>query len=328
MTEDMDGVLQDRILAHLRYSLNEGRDLYFVVHTLADGDAVASAFAMSVIFQGRILIADTLSKTGKLVADFSDIVYEVLNDHHLGPNSAFFYLDVSSPQRINDTACRIPEPIIIDHHTSQVVPDKARFYNFPLRSSNSEIIYEILKRSGVIVPGKVLSTLLLGIITDTSHMRFADHRCASVISEILRSLGTTMEPWLDALDTPVNHGERIACLKALQRMQYRDIKGYVVAKSYVSSFEGSAGRSIIAGGADAVLVASPAKKGFRISGRANHRLVEKGLDLGGFLNNLSNNYRGDGGGHKGAAGFIGIDGNYRRVLEDVFKQLCTIVSEL
>ena len=299
----------------------------FVLHTLADGDAVASGYVMSNMFGGRCVIPDTMSSSGKRVGEILGFRPEILNEDHLRENEHIFLLDVSSPSRIGTLGKAIKKPIIIDHHTSKAGFDTPHYYCFPDRCSTSEIVYDILEHAGKDMGPAIMKAILLGIITDTGHLRFANYRTFMVISKLLGSLDTTLEPFMDALVEEEGAGKNIARLKASQRMRYARVGEFLVARSYVSCFESSACRTLLSAGADAALVASGEKGNFRITARARERLTGRGLNLGNLFQSISEDPGGEGGGHSGAASFSG-KGDFRKSLNVAFKRLIEAIEAL
>lgn len=299
----------------------------FVLHSLADGDAIASGYVMSKVFGGKCVIPDTMSSSGKRVAEILGFQPKILNEDHLNENDHIFLLDVSTPSRIGPLGKMIKKPIIIDHHTSPTGFDTPHYYCFPKRSSTSEIVFDILDHAGKGMGPMIMKAILLGIITDTGSLRFANSRTFIIISRILDSLDTTLEPFMDALEEEEGPGKNIARLKASQRMRYGRVGEFVIARSYVSCFESSACRALLYAGADAALVASGEKGNFRITARARERLTRKGLDLGNFFQSISKTLPGKGGGHAGAASFSG-KGDFRKSLNIVFNRLIETIKAL
>jgi len=299
----------------------------FVLHTLADGDAVASGYVMSKLFGGKCVIPDTMSSSGKRVGEILGFQPEILNEDHLRENERIFLLDVSDPSRIGPLGKAIKKPIIIDHHTSKTGFDTLHYYCFPNRCSTSEIVFDILEHAGKRMEPAIMKGILLGIITDTGHLRFANGRTFMVISKLLNSLDCTLEPLMDALVEEEGPGKNIARLKASQRMRYARVGEFLVARSYVSCFESSACRTLLSAGADAALVASGEKGNFRITARARERLTGKGLDLGNLFQSISEDLGGEGGGHSGAASFSG-KGDFRKSLNVAFKRLIETIEVL
>jgi len=298
-----------------------------VTHSLADGDAIASIFILSRVFGGRCFVPDAISATGKKVCRYLDFFPEILRPMDIEQAGRVFLADVSSPSRTGPLGTSIEEPVIIDHHSLKNGFNTPHYYCFPDRCSTTEILHDILVYGGLETDISVQKAVLLGIITDTGHFRFADSRTFGVTSEILGSMGGTLEELLDALESTENPGKDIAKLKAVQRMRYKRTGDFIIAQSYVSCFESAACKAILDAGAHAAIVASGEKDEFRLTARAKERLILGGLDLGEMFHSLSEVLRGEGGGHAGASSFSG-KGNFRKALSIAFTRLADAVGRI
>ena len=298
----------DGILAQL-----EADRKIFILHPLADGDAIAGGFVFSKTFGGRCFIPDTLSSTGKMVCRFLNYEPEILSGEYLEEAERVILLDFSTPSRIGPLAEFIEDPVIIDHHSSDAGIITPYLFSFPDRSSTAEIAFEIIEHAGKIMDPLSLKAVLLGILTDTGHFRYANARTMENTGKIMKLLGTNLEEVMDCLESSENSGKNIARLKASQRMRYRRVGDFIIAESHVSCFESSCCRTFLFAGADVAIVASGEKGYFRLTGRAKGNLVNLGLDLGKFFFSLAGLLPGEGGGHGGAASFTGR-GSYRKAL--------------
>ena len=105
--------------------------------------------------------------------------------------------------------------------------------------------------------------------------------------------------------------EKIAVLKAAKRCRIYRIEDYIVAATDVGCFEASAAMALVRLGADIGFAASIEKGKLMISGRADNIFVKNtGFDLPkDVFAHLAGEFRGEGGGHKAAAGFNGFSEN-------------------
>ena len=95
-------------------------------------------------------------------------------------------------------------------------------------------------------------------------------------------------------------------MKAAQRMKWRQEGKWLIAQSFVGSFESGSARLMIVLGSDIALVASGNKKGeMRLSTRASNRIVSEGLNLTKILEEIAEINGAAAGGHPGAAGYNG-----------------------
>lgn len=61
--------------------------------------------------------------------------------------------------------------LILDHH-DHIPPDLETIFEFPEKSSTSEIVYEILERENLTLPPTVARGLYVGLVADTGNFRF------------------------------------------------------------------------------------------------------------------------------------------------------------
>ena len=78
------------------------------------------------------------------------------------------------------------------------------------------------------------------------------------------------------------------------------MNGIIIATAHIGAFEASVARSIIASGADIVLVISGKKAELRGSARSKAPIE---LNIAEIVEQISQEFGGEGGGHRNAAGF-------------------------
>ncbi|MEM2897577.1 MAG: DHH family phosphoesterase, partial [Candidatus Bathyarchaeia archaeon] len=106
---------------------------------------------------------------------------------------------------------------------------------------------------------------------------------------------------------PMPQPEKIARLKAAQRMQMWRLKDWLIVTSEVGSYHASVARALTMLGADVAIVGSGNKEGIKLSLRSSKEFFEKtkvhlgrdiAIPVGNFVNGM-------GGGHALAAGING-----------------------
>jgi len=110
--------------------------------------------------------------------------------------------------------------------------------------------------------------------------------------------------------------EKIARLKASQRIKLFKQGKWLIVTSEVSSFQASVARGILSLGADLVIVAGLEKGKIKSSIRSSEKFFkETNINLGGsFSKNLAIEFKCTGGGHSTAAG-INAEGNISEFFE-------------
>lgn len=221
-------------------------------------------------------------------------------------------LDTSSLELLSPISREISEfqgdVILIDHHSPNELVKLAHYTVLdPGATSTSELVYDILKSLGVRIKGTLAVNLLIGILSDTGHLRFASPRALQIVSELLRETKVDYGGVLSLLDNSEDRSERIAHLKAAQRMEIHRIKGYILATSRVSSFTASSANALIVLGADCAFVGGQQKDGVQISARASRNFLSATkLHLGeDVMARIGELIGGSGSGHRGAAGAKG-----------------------
>ena len=131
----------------------------------------------------------------------------------------------------------------------------------------------------------------------------------------LLEINGSIEEILSTLRTERKRPEKIARIKAAQRMQLHDSGGWTLATSQLSSFQASAARALIGLGADASIVSGSAKGELRASLRSTDRFYKSTrIHLGEVAQALGEEFGGAGSGHPTAAG-VNAEGEAELFLE-------------
>jgi len=291
------------VLSKIASELEKG-DFVILLHGNADPDALASAFAVKSSFSQIVIgVPGGLDRVSKVLAKVLDV--ETVENVHLNAGR-YLILDTSGPEQLNANV-DLSNAVVIDHHTRNSKWEKARLYHCDdAKSSCSEIIYELLKRSGKKISKNVALALMFGILTDSGYFKFAKPSTLSTFAELMSLYGTQMDEVMGLADLDTDISERISQLKGAQRLKYWKIGNFIVASSQGSAFEASVCKSLISLGADVAFVGSQRGEQFRISARATQAIARKGLHLGRLLGAVGSETTNGGGGHPGAAGITGV----------------------
>jgi len=301
--------MDDSEIWELKRILYEDKKV-LVVHKQADVDSLACAIALYYTFPScRIVTPSSANATAKRVAEHYGL--DIGIDKKIEQDERIVILDTCSDNQLGDLLPdimdRMKECIVIDHHSPN--PKwKPRYYIVDeKRNSCAEVVYDLLEKMDIRVEGKVAESLILGIITDTAHFRFADSYTLRIFADLLDRTGKKMDVILSILELEGedDYSKKIANLKGAQRLSFRTYKKFVVAQSQVSSFESSVSRALLLLGADVAFVGAQNDLSIRISARANTTLTDKGLHLGNLLREIGEETGNLGGGHAGAAGLNG-----------------------
>ncbi|RLG72724.1 MAG: hypothetical protein DRO11_01575 [Methanobacteriota archaeon] len=218
--------------------------------------------------------------------------------------------------------------ILIDHHE----PDEElrglldHSYVWGQRDSycsTSEIVFELIGRTGFSPPREVCLAMLAGIIADTVGLRHATPGTLRRVANLLDEGDLTLERVTQILSVEEQSlPRRIAHIKSAQRAVLERIDESIIVITRVSSFEGSSAKALINLGADVALVSSERGGKIRMSARASNSVVERGLNLGLVMKEIGRYIGGGGGGHAAAAGAVGEKG-----LEEAEKLFVGLVKE-
>lgn len=311
------------------FNLNELSDLLkgrilLLCHHNADPDAVCAAYAVQELSKAldpsvdaSIVLPGGASSLSRRIMEELGIVVEDLSVENA---DVLVVLDTATLTQLEDwgkvlASTDVPK-VFIDHHALH--PETSSIASLSLvdeqASSTCEIVYRLYEGYKLTPSDTIAKALLIGIAYDSNHFSIGTKstlRCASQLLEIDGSLRDALSLLMHERD----RSERIARLKAAQRMQLHMVKDWTIVTSHISSFHASAARALLGLGADVAIVAGRDKRKLRASLRATDRFysgtsIHLGRDvampLGGELG-------GAGSGHPTAAGLRG-EGDIRTML--------------
>lgn len=300
-----------------------------LLHHNADIDAVGSAIALQYAFPTYAIGAfKSVSQAGKqILGRFNDCT--ILDSPVLEKYQTIVILDSSSPSQLGVPSDLPEDVIVIDHHLRNELWQTELYYCDDSKRACAEIIFELLEFIDFQINHQVALALLLGILADTGHFKYATPQSLINFARIMEIGELTMQQVFEALDNSetLDRSQRIAHLKGAQRLKFEQYKKYLVAISQLSSYEASMCKHLLILGADVAVVGAQRDESFRISGRASAELVNKGFHLGELFQELGLELSTGGGGHPGAAGVNGI-GDVEMVLnacrDKIYEFLDTI----
>lgn len=312
-----------------------------LVHHNADPDSIGSAAALKIVFPNvDIGVTGDVSRVAERLLE--SIKVPLLQEFDLKNYATVVLVDTASASQLGPYAEKVENPIVIDHHAPSSTWDKAKFYYCDeTKSSCTEIIYEIIRiahhlgfidfsfDSGGSVNIEDLEraglALLVGIVSDTAHFRYATPFTFLTFANLLRQTGHQMDELLEILegehmDDP---SRKVAQLKAAQRLKFTRAgeAGVLIATSTVSSFEAAAAKALTDLGGDVVVVAAQRGTEVRISARARRWVIERyDLHMGRLMHDVATQFKCGGGGHDGSAGLNGV-GDSQTILDETVKQI-------
>jgi nanoRNase/pAp phosphatase (c-di-AMP/oligoRNAs hydrolase) len=310
------------------------KSILLLCHQNADPDALCSAYALSCLltnYDSSYRIAITayqgLNKPSKQILNYLPIPVEDSLD--LTETEAMVLLDTNTLEQLGPWKNLIETSkkplVVIDHHSLHPHTELISILSIidEHASATCEILYELYHQALLKPNEKEALALLLGIAYDTKHFKIATLRTFQIIVELIQ-IGVNVEKALNILSIDMDQSERIARLKAANRLRIITLNEWLLGLSHVNSYHASAARALLGLGAHLVIVGGKRKQSLIISMRALQFFFEKthihlGRDiaqpLGKYLNGM-------GGGHTTSAGVNG-EGN----LEDAFEECIRLIKK-
>lgn len=314
--------------SHIRQSI-------ILCHQNADPDAIGSAFALRYLLQQLQpklqieIAAPSVNKIAKQILQEMGKDFTLTQNPDLEKADIIFIVDTNTWQQLypwKSSLTDMQKPIvIIDHHpVHPKIKDNA--YLFIVKdhyTSTCEIIFELLKQAQVTIPLQTAQLLFLGIAFDTKHFKIAKSTTFKTISELV-GWGVQTEQVLQLLAIAMDISERIARLKAAQRLTVHKITKWLVVYSQVSAFQSSTARALLGLGAHLAIVYGEKREGYSISMRSTTDFYQQtGIHLGtDVAQPLGEALNGMGGGHSTAAGMNGSG-----KLDEFIEKCSTLIKE-
>jgi len=282
----------------------KGKNKVILVHGNADMDAVGSAYAIAESFPpGRIYAPDGVDRVAKMVMDKMGV--SILSECDISEYELVVVVDTSSPEQLTPDVHVPPDSVVIDHHRPTDKWTDVQFVCDDGKVACCELIYDIIKASGLRIGRDVGMALLCGMLTDSGHFSFANTQLMRTFADVMDETGIKMDEAMDFSRSEASMSERVAVMKGLERSKFDRVGDMIVATSYGGSFEASVCKAMLNAGADVVFVGSQRDDEFRLSARADQEMVRRGIHLGELMKDIGKETVCDGGGHGGAAGLSG-----------------------
>ncbi|MHA1616546.1 MAG: DHH family phosphoesterase [Candidatus Njordarchaeales archaeon] len=234
---------------------------------------------------------------------------DVVGTINVGKNHDYDVLlvDIFDPNRFisnnaRDVIKRAQRIFAIDHHQGLLPTDLDIIVYRKQYPSTCEVVLELLNTDPTLDEilansEKLANALIGGILSDSRFLYNAIPLTFSILSK-LAERGNFKLVYAVLRGRPQDYPERIARLKAAQRMQIMRLGDLLIAISKVGSYESSAANALISLGADIALVISKKKDNeiTRIVGRGR-----KKIDLAMIFSKIAKELGAMGGGHQNAA---------------------------
>jgi nanoRNase/pAp phosphatase (c-di-AMP/oligoRNAs hydrolase) len=286
-------------------------------HHNADPDAIGAAFAFKGLLkrlrpnlETEIAAASGPSRLSKAMMNALPI--ELVDNPRIEKADLIVLLDTNTLQQLDEWSQRIkPDKslVVVDHHASHPETECRATLSVTDEASSStcEIVYRLFKEAKFEPNSDEAKALFLGIAFDTRHFIIATSNTLKVVSDLVEA-GVIVQETLPILSLPMEHSERIARIKAANRMKLLTMDDWLIVLSHVSAYQASACRALIALGAHVAVVAGKKHNEIQVSFRASREFYEEtGVHMGRDLAKpLGDFLEGMGGGHAVSAGANGV----------------------
>ena len=308
--------------------------ILLLCHSNADPDALGSAYALQGLFKKlrpavKVVIGTEqgINQLSKNILNFVPIKFD--SNPNVDQADFIILIDTNTIQQLGSLADKLKSNntpiIVVDHHIPHPKTRKIARLSITNESSPStcEIVYSFYKELKIKPGLNESNALFLGIASDTRHFTLGTPSTFKTIFE-LGEIGVNPKEALSYLSLPMSFSERVARIKTCKRVQMHIFNKWIIAFSFVSSYQASAARSIIDLGAHMVAVAGKKGEQIEISLRCTKEFNKiTGIHLGKDIAQPLGDYlQGMGGGHASAAGLSGI-GEF----EKAFKQCLSLITQ-
>lgn len=293
---------------------NIGSKVVILGHHNADPDAIGAAVGVKELFTSlapnseiTIIMPGDISKLSRTIITSLDLdIFEEYAESF----DTLVLVDTGSLNQLDDWEDKtrnVTNLVVIDHHSrNNEIQKLADVYIVDEEaSSTSEIVHGLIENYGMQLTDKTVKALLAGIIFDSKFLSIGSSATFHAVSKLLESIEDISQV-RNLFSSGYPMSEKIARMKAAQRMNYHRINGWLVVFSELGSFQSSGARGLISLGADVAIVTGREKKLTRSSLRSTNQFYSKtGVHLGELIGSISVNVDGEGSGHPTAAGFNG-----------------------
>ena len=305
---------------NLKSLVNKVKPEYVIVlcHQNADPDALCSAFAFKRLLERMaskvkvdIACPEGMSKLSKALSRRLQIKV-LASEPRFDDAEVIVMLDTNTIKQLGawgEKVKRIHAPVVvIDHHSSHPETQKigALCISDENSSSTCEIVYGFFRELGFKPSKEEAEALFLGIAFDTKHFILANSNTFKTVADLIDA-GVNAHEVLSSLSLPMDLSERIARLKASERLKILKVGNLLIVFSHVRSFQASAARALVETGAHLAMVGGQKNDQLQISIRSDQEFFRQtGFHVGTDLAKPLGEYlHGMGGGHSTAAGING-----------------------
>jgi nanoRNase/pAp phosphatase (c-di-AMP/oligoRNAs hydrolase) len=280
-------------------------------HQNSDIDAVLSCYVTKKIINKLNpratvdIITPGISLQARKVTESLGIAAEIIEGDVLPQYDLCLLIDVNNLAHVGtlrDYVASDRPVAIIDHHRPSIgMPPNALSIIDDSAVATAEVLCDVMISLNLKPTREETQCLLIGILSDSRRLMIGTEKTLRDVAFLL-SHGASLSEAVATLSMPMSYSEKIARLKASQRISLYSLGQWIVAVSNVGSYEASAARALISLGADLAAVCNELNEEVRLCARASEEFVKNtGVHLGEELERLGSMMSGSGGGHASAA---------------------------
>ena len=301
-------------LASLTKIVEDSRDKKTVItfHSIADTDAVSSAFALKGFFSNAtIATPDFITGNSKRILEKLEFDPDTITTSFDDTAQLVILLDVNNFEDCGAFRSKLEnfqgEILIIDHHTpNSIKNNNVMMFNNESYNSAASIVYKVLKSTDFVINKNIANLLTTGIISDSAELRNAFPETFVQIGELLERSKMDYQSMLLEMHHVASPHSRAEFISDLFKCRVSIVENLLILSGSTQMHANKTADDAIRIGADAALFYSVKENEISFSGRLRPPLDKtRGINLGKIMKSLAPIIDGQGGGHPCAAGAYG-----------------------
>ncbi len=280
-------------------------------HSIGDRDSVASAFAISQIFQNsKILSPDFITSNSNLMLKKLGYPATISSEFDDSAELAII-LDANDFAECGPFAEKLQafnnEILIVDHHSPKILSnDNVYCFNDESYNSATSIVYNLLQDFSVSIDARLAKLIAMGIISDSAEFKNSTADTFLQIGTLLKQAGVDYTSLLAEFEQISDVRERAKTISEMFNSTVIIKNKVLFVFGRTETHSNIAAENAIKIGADIALFHSISKKEISFSARMRPGLDKAlGIDLGRIMKSIAPSISGIGGGHPCAAGAYG-----------------------
>jgi len=281
-------------------------------HSIADTDAVSSAFALKGFFKNAsIATPDFITGNSKRILEKLEFDPGIITTKFDDSAELVILLDVNNFEDCGAFKSKLESfkgtILIIDHHTpNEIKNNNVTMFNDESFNSAASIVYKVLKSTDFVLDKNTANLLTTGIISDSAELRNAFPETFIQIGELLERSEIDYQSMLLEMHHIASPHSREEFIRDLFKCKVSIVENLLILSGSTQIHANKTADDAIRIGADAALFYTVKENEISFSGRLRPPLDKtRGINLGKIMKSLAPLINGQGGGHPCAAGAYG-----------------------